>query len=89
MIIGPQGSLSTLREQLGYRTFDHAINNAYDNISNNTERWLAAKQAIQQIQAQDMRTWYASCWDDIQHNQRLFAANKSQRLNTLFAQLNI
>ena len=88
VIVGPQGSLSTLRE-LGYCTFDHAINNNYDNISNNTERWLAAKQAIQQIQAQDMRAWYASCWDNIQHNQRLFAASKSQRLNSLFAQLDL
>lgn len=88
VIIGPEGSLRTLRE-LGYRTFDHAVNNAYDNISNNTDRWLAAKQAIQQIQAQDMQAWYTSCWDDIQHNQRLFASTKSQRLNSLFAQLNI
>lgn len=88
VIIGPQGSLSALRE-LGYRTFDHAIDNFYDSIPNNTRRWQAAKQAIQQIQAQDMQAWYASCWDDIVHNQRLFAASKTQRLNTLFAQLNI
>lgn len=88
VIIGPQGSLSALRE-LGYRTFDHAIDNFYDSIPNNTRRWQAAKQAIQQIQAQDMQAWYASCWNDIVHNQRLFAASKTQRLNTLFAQLNI
>jgi hypothetical protein len=88
VIIGPQGSLSTLRN-LGYRTFDHAIDNFYDVIPNNTQRWQAARRAIQQIQSQDMQAWYASCWNDIVHNQRLFAASKTQRLNTLFAQLNI
>lgn len=88
VILGPQGSLSTLRE-LGYRTFDHVIDNFYDGIPNNTQRWQAARRAIQQIQSQDMQTWYASCWNDIVHNQRLFAASKTQRLNTLFAQLNI
>lgn len=88
VIVGPQGSLSTLRE-LGYRTFDHAIDNFYDFIPNNTQRWQAARRAIQQIQSQDMQAWYASCWNDIVHNQRLFAASKTQRLNTLFAQLNI
>jgi hypothetical protein len=88
VIIGPQGSLSTLRE-LGYRTFDQFINNSYDSVSNNTQRWQQALQAIKQIQSQDMQAWYSACWSDIEHNQRLFASSKTQRLNTLFAQLNI
>ncbi len=87
VIVGTPHTLATLRD-LGYRTFDHAIDNSYDAITDNTQRWLAAKQAIQQIQSQDMQAWYASCWEDIQHNQRLFAASKHQRLNTLFTQLN-
>ena len=28
-----------------------------------------------------------ACWDDIEHNQQLFLASKSQRLNTLFTKL--
>jgi len=88
VIIGPQGSLSALRD-LGYRTFDQDIDNTYDCVPNNTRRWQMALQAIKQIQNQDMQKWYASCWSDIQHNQRLFAASKSQRLNSLFAQLDL
>ena len=88
VIIGPQGSLSALRG-LGYRTFDQDIDNTYDCVPNNTRRWQMALQAIKQIQNQDMQKWYASCWSDIQHNQRLFAASKSQRLNSLFAQLDL
>lgn len=88
VVVGPHGTLSTLRE-LGYRTFDHAIDNFYDSVPNNTQRWLLAKHAIEKIKSQDMRAWYASCWDDIVHNQKLFAESKTQRLNSLFAQLKL
>ncbi len=88
VIVGPPHTLATLRT-LGYRTFDHAIDNSYDTITNNTQRWQAIKSSLQQLQSQDMQAWYTGCWDDIVHNQRLFAASKTQRLNTLFAQLNI
>ena len=88
VIVGPQGSLSTLRE-LGYRTFDQVIDNTYDSVPNNTQRWQQALQAIKQIKSQDMQAWYAACWSDIVHNQRLFASSKTQRLNTLFAQLDL
>jgi hypothetical protein len=87
VIVGTPHTLATLRT-LGYRTFDHAIDNRYDTITNNTQRWQAIKASLQQIQSQDMQAWYDRCWDDIVHNQRLFAASKHERLNTLFTQLN-
>jgi len=86
IIIGCAGSLSALRK-LGYRTFDHAIDNSYDTIQNNTERWIAVRSAIAQLKSQDLHTWFESCRSDIEHNQRLFCSSKADRLNTLLERL--
>ena len=87
VIVGAPGSLSVLRK-LGYRTFDHAIDNSYDTIQNNTQRWQKTLQTIQQIQQQDMHSWFQRCVDDIKHNQQLFLASKYTRLNSLLERLN-
>ena len=86
VIIGCPGSLATLRK-LGYRTFDHAIDNSYDDIQDNTQRWLAVKLAISKLKSQDLHTWFESCRSDIEHNQRLFCSTKADRLNTLLERL--
>jgi hypothetical protein len=71
VIIGTPGSLARLRER-GYRTFDHAIDNSYDTIQNNTQRWLAVKKAIGDVNQQNMQEWFQTCLLDIKHNQELF-----------------
>ena len=85
VLVAPAGSLQCLRD-LGYRTFDSVLDNTYDLETNNTQRWLKVKHTLQQIQA-DPHDMLLRCWDDIEHNQQLFLANKSQRLNTLFTKL--
>lgn len=85
VLVAPAGSLQCLRN-LGYRTFDSVLDNSYDTETNNTQRWLKIKRTLQQIQT-DPHGHFLRCWDDIQHNQQLFLANKSQRLNTLFTKL--
>lgn len=85
VLVAPAGSLQCLRD-LGYRTFDSVLDNSYDLEINNTQRWLKIKHALKQIQ-QDPHGYFLRCWDDLQHNQQLFLANKSQRLNTLFTKL--
>ena len=87
VIVGAPGSLSALRK-LGYRTFDHAMDNSYDTIQNNTQRWQKTLQTIQQIQQQDMNAWFQNCIPDIQHNQQLFLSSKYARLNSLLERLN-
>ena len=82
VIIGAQGSLQALRD-LGYRTFDHCIDNTYDTIVDNTQRYCAALAAVKQLQAQDMQAWFLQCVDDVTHNQQLFCAGKRDRLNIL------
>ena len=86
VIIGAPGSLAALRK-LGYRTFDHAIDNSYDLVQDNTQRWQQILQAIQQIQQQDMHSWFQRCINDIQHNQQVFLSSKYTRLNSLIERL--
>jgi hypothetical protein len=86
VIVGCAGSLQALRE-LGYRTFDHAIDNNYDTVSDNTQRWIKCRDSIAKLQQQDMHKWFDSCRDDIEHNQKLFNQRKFDRLNTLLNKL--
>lgn len=82
VIFGTAGTLSTLRD-LGYRTFDHAIDNSYDLETDNTQRFIKTLQAIEQILNQDLHAWYIKCRADIEHNQALFVAHKQDRLLAL------
>ena len=86
VIIGAPRSLDTLRK-LGYRTFDHAIDNSYDWESNNTQRWNLARDAIKQIQRYDVHDWFQSVYKDVQYNQQLFLASKQDRVNNLLSKL--
>jgi hypothetical protein len=87
VIVGAPGSLAALRS-LGYRTFDHAIDNSYDEETDNTQRWIKIKSAIAKIKSQPMHDWFVSCLDDVEHNQQLFCSSKQSRLNTLLERLN-
>jgi len=82
VIVGPPGSLAQLR-LLGYRTFDHVIDNSYDLETNNTKRWIKLSNTIRHILAQDPDIWFKKCLDDVQHNQDLFCRSKQARLNML------
>ena len=84
--MGAPGSLQALRD-LGYRTFDHAIDNSYDLELDNTQRWQKVLVSIMQIRQQDPDAWFHKCLDDICHNQQLFLSSKKTRLNMLFQKL--
>lgn len=86
VIVGAPGSLQALRD-LGYRTFDHAIDNSYDEITSHTLRWQKILCSIQQIQQQDPDQWFRSCLDDVIHNQQHFLRSKKDRLNNLYDKL--
>jgi hypothetical protein len=87
VIVGAAGSLAALRN-LGYRTFDHAIDNSYDLETDNTQRWRKIRSAIEQIKGQNLDAWFAQCQSDVEHNQQLFAQSKYNRLNSLLERLN-
>ena len=84
-IAGCAGSLQTLRD-LGYRTFDSVLDNNYDNIQDNTQRWRALRRSIEQVQDR-LPQVFEQCRPDIEHNQQLFLEQKTQRLNTLLERL--
>ena len=86
-VAGGAGSLQVLRD-MGYRTFDHVLDNRYDREKNNTERWIQLKQAIVQAHAQGLFTLFEQCREDIEYNQHLFLQIKTPRLNTLIEQIN-
>jgi hypothetical protein len=86
VIVGTPGSLQALRD-LGYRTFDHVIDNSYDLETDNTCRWQKILASIQKIREQDPDQWLESCMDDVLHNQRHFLASKQDRLNRLYDKL--
>jgi hypothetical protein len=86
IIVGTPGSLAQLKS-LGYRTFDHAIDSSYDEITDVTQRWLRIAEIITDLKSQDLHAWFETCRADIEHNQQLFLQSKYNRLNTLHDKL--
>jgi hypothetical protein len=86
VLFAPPDSLQALRN-MGYRCFDQAIDNSYDTVTDNTERYLAVVATIRKLAQVDPNTLYNSCLNDLQHNQALFLASKQDRLNSLYERL--
>lgn len=86
-IAGACGSLQLLRD-LGYKTFDHVLDNDYDLEINNTRRWILLRQAIIQAHARGLESIWTQCVSDIEHNQQLFQQRKTLRLNRLLEKIN-
>lgn len=86
VIVGASHSLQSLRKA-GYRVFDHAIDNSYDLIEDNTERWMALRKTISEIKSRDMHQWYLSCLDDLRYNQTIYQQKLQISLNRLIKKL--
>lgn len=86
VMIGPAGTLAALR-RCGYRTFDHVLDNSYDTIEHNTERWHAVCALIESLHQQDLKQLFDQCRDDVAHNQEIFLQRQIPPLNTLLERL--
>ena len=86
VIVGAVGSLQALRDA-GYRVFDGLIDNHYDAIVDNTQRWMAVKDAIDKIKNQHMHSWYLKCMPDLIHNQELYIQRTKPTLERLIDRL--
>jgi hypothetical protein len=86
VVFAPPNSLQALRN-MGYRTFDHTMDNSYDHITDNTERYLAVVRTIHELSLVPPNDLYNMCLEDLAHNQALFLASKYNRLNTLYERL--
>jgi hypothetical protein len=79
VVFGTPHTLATLR-RLGYRTYDYAIDNSYDVIEDNTERFIRVVEAVKKIKQIDMHSWYMSMWDDMQYNRQLYLSTLDKKL---------
>lgn len=86
VIIGPAGSLAQLRDD-GYRVFDHVIDNSYDEVTDNTERWNCVRRTIMQIKEQGVEHIAQLCRNDAEYNRELFSQRGPQQLNSLIKYL--
>ena len=86
-VVGAAGSLVELRA-MGYRTFDHVLDNSYDLEPDATERWKMLLSSIQRAHREGLGDIYQCCLADLQHNQQLFMSCHQSRLNTLQENIN-
>jgi len=84
-VAGPAGSLATLRS-LGYEVFDGILDNRYDLEPNATRRWQLLVEAIKTAKPK-LAELHNQSVPMLHHNQKLFQANKQQRLNTLIKKI--
>lgn len=84
IVFGTPHSLATL-QQLGYKTFDEHIDNRYDAVEDNEQRFKLCVAAVEQVRNQDMHAWYSRCLPDIIHNRDRFISStiKLHRLEEL------
>jgi hypothetical protein len=90
IIFGACGSLKLLRE-MGYKTFDHVLDNKYDAIQDTTERWKTAIDMLTTVlnrSHNEIHQMYLLCKSDLIHNQKLFNTSKANRLNKLLKEIN-
>ena len=90
ILFGACGSLQLLRD-MGYKTFDHVLDNSYDTIEDTTQRWKVAMDmttTILERSHNEIHEMYINCQDDIIHNQDLFNGTKENRLNNIIKELN-
>ena len=85
-VIGAAGSLQCLRD-MGYCVFDSVLDNSYDLETNNTQRWLALRRAIQHAQQQGLAMLFDRAREDIEHNQQLFLRGKHERVSMLLQKI--
>ncbi len=87
LIAGTAHSLKLLRS-LGYKTFDYVLNNDYDEIEDNTERWKALSAEIKRIKNHGLKELFYECYPDIIYNQYAFSSRIRENIQHIVDQLN-
>jgi|ETNvirnome_6_100_1030635.scaffolds.fasta_scaffold00586_4 hypothetical protein len=80
IIVGGVGALQYLKE-CGYQTFPEIINEEYDNIVNNRERYRYLFSEIHRLCNVSLDEWddmYRRVWDKLIHNRKLFLKRNTQ-----------
>jgi hypothetical protein len=82
VFFGAKHSLRTLH-QIGFKTFSQVIDESYDNIEDDTQRWNAALEQIDRLLDQDPRVIKQQVLGVLEHNQRLMQNTKWSNLMTI------
>lgn len=86
IVIGPRGYLNELRS-LGFQTFDPVIDESYDQIEDDHERWTRAFDSLEELSRQNPQSVYDRLRKRLQHNRKL-AYNSEYWLSRLKTYLN-
>ena len=70
--LGNQYHLAALR-RLGFKTFDGIIDESYDDVADNQQRWKMAMQQVEILCRQDQRAVLDSIKDITEHNYQLIS----------------
>lgn len=82
VLFAGRGHLAWLR-RIGFRTFDHVLDESYDACENDLERWQKAWQQVLWLRDQDQQWVLDQCRDTLEHNFRLlFDTDWNQWLGT-------
>jgi hypothetical protein len=86
IMIAGQYYLKHLRS-LGFRTFGHIVDESYDEMENNEERWTAAIKQVEKLCALDPTYVIAQCKDILEHNKRVISTLDSFVLEKMINEL--
>jgi hypothetical protein len=62
------------------------LDNSYDTIPNHTQRWERLRDSIEAARPR-LSELFEAARPQLEHNQRLFVANKADRLNSLIRKI--
>jgi hypothetical protein len=86
VLFAPAHSLAQLRK-LGYQTFDHVLDNSYDTVADNNQRWHRVLSMLSDLHTQDLHKLYQQCREDIEHNQQIFLSSREPGLNRILKRI--
>jgi hypothetical protein len=90
VVVSSAGHLAHLRD-LGYKTFSNTIDEHYDTIINNQERFecvLELTKTLCSKSLEDLHVLYQKLHAEIQHNHQMFCAGMAQRLQSVVDRIN-
>lgn len=62
--------------RMGFKTFDHVIDESFDSIQNNQDRIERIATVVEDMCKQDLTSFYLSCKDVCKYNQELYAETR-------------
>ena len=79
--VGAKNYLAQLRD-LGFQTFGHIIDESYDAISDDIQRWTAAMEQVQWLQDKDHGKYQLLCRSQLENNYRTLSelSSRTQQL---------